>query len=149
MKTTMTAIALVLALGTAANAQDVKSSTAPATAPAATAPAAKPASTPDMMKVGASTTPVAPATAPKTEAKPAVAPATVAAPTKTAAPAAAKLVDINTVSAADLAKLPKVGEAGAKQIVAGRPYKSVDELASKKVLTPDAFNAVKGLISVK
>ena len=165
MKTTMTAVALVLALGTAAQAQDVKPSTttpsaAPAvTAPAATAPAVKPAEAAkpvlaptQMQKVGGPTVPAtqpAPAAQPKVEAKPAAAPAATTAPaTKTAAPVA-KLVDINTVSAADLAKLPKIGEAGAKQIIAGRPYKSVDDLVAKKVIAQDAFDAVKGLISVK
>jgi competence protein ComEA len=82
-----------------------------------------------------------------------VTPSTATAPaaTKTAAPATAvvKQININTVSAADLAKLPKIGDAGAKQIVAGRPYKSVDELTAKKVIAQDAFDAIKGLVSVK
>ena len=176
MKTTMTAIALVLALGTTAYAQEVKPST-PLSQPAAStaAPIAKPAEVtakpvlaPEMMqKVGA---PVAPAVspsavtpvtvpaavaAPKVEAKPAVTPSTtatpVAAPIKTTAPAAAttKLLNVNTVSAADLEKLPKIGEARAKQIIAGRPYKSVDDLIAKKVLPQDAFDAVKGLITIQ
>ena len=69
---------------------------------------------------------------------------------KTAAPAAAmKLLNVNTVSASDLEKLPKIGEARAKQIIAGRPYKSVDDLIAKKVLPQDAFDAVKGLVSVQ
>lgn len=160
MKTTMTAVALVLALGTSAYAQEVKPSTTPA-APAVTAPAAKPADTatkpvlaPEtMQKVGAPAAPAAPVTAPKVEAKPAVTPSatttTAPAATKTAAPAAAtKLVNINSVSVSDLEKLPKIGDVRAKQIVAGRPYKSVDELLSKKVIPQDAFDAVKGLISV-
>ena len=167
MKTTMTAVALVLALGTSAFAQDVKPSTsqAPATA-ATTTPAAKPAEVPakpvlapdSMQKVGAPATAVtapvatvAPAVAPKVEAKPATAttaPAT--SPVKVAAPAvASKLINVNTVSASDLEKLPKIGEARAKQIIAGRPYKSVDDLIAKKVLPQDAFDAVKGLVSVQ
>ncbi len=166
MKTTMTAVALVLALGTQAFAQDVKvAPTAPAavTAPAVTTPTAKPADAaakpvlaPEtMQKVGAPAPATAPVTAPKVEAKPAVTPsattATTPAATKTAAPAAAvaKLVNINTVSAADLEKLPKIGEARAKLIVAGRPYKSVDDLTAKKVIPQDAFDAIKTLVSVK
>ena len=167
MKTTMTAVALVLALGTSAYAQDVKvapvAPTAPAavTAPAVTTPAAKPADAaakpvlaPEtMLKVGAPVPATAPVTAPKVEAKPAVTPSTATAPavTKTAAPSAAvaKLVNINTVSAADLEKLPKIGEARAKLIVAGRPYKSVDDLTAKKVIPQDAFDAIKTLVSVK
>ena len=161
MKTTMTAVALVLALGTSAFAQEVKPSTSPA-APAAatTTPAAKPAEMPakpvlapeTMQKVGAPVSaPVAPTVAPKVEAKPAVTTTNpAAAPMKTAAPAAAmKLLNVNTVSASDLEKLPKIGEARAKQIIAGRPYKSVDDLIAKKVLPQDAFDAVKGLVSVQ
>ena len=163
MKTTMTAVALVLALGTSAFAQDVKPSTSQAPATAAnTTPAAKPAEVPakpvlapdSMQKVGAPaaalTAPVA-TVAPKVEAKPATAttaPAT--SPVKVAAPAvASKLINVNTVSASDLEKLPKIGEARAKQIIAGRPYKSVDDLIAKKVLPQDAFDAVKGLVSVQ
>ena len=197
MKTTMTAVALVLALGTSAYAQEVKPSITPA-APAATVPMAKPADTatkpviaPEtMQKVGAPVapvaTPAAPSTsttpvsvpaaivAPKVEAKPATTPAVsttgtatpavapsvapkpaAAAPaapaaTKTAAPAVAtKLLNVNTVSVSDLEKLPKIGEARAKQIIAGRPYKSVDDLMAKKILPQDAFDAVKGLISIQ
>lgn len=167
MKTTMTAVALILALGTSAYAQDVKVAPAPAmtapavTAPAVTTPAAKPAEAaakpvlaPEtMQKVGAPTPAAAAVTAPKVEAKPATVPSATTTPaaTKTAAPAAAvaKLVNINTVSAGDLEKLPKIGEARAKLIVAGRPYKSVDDLTAKKVIPQDAFDAIKGLVSVK
>jgi hypothetical protein len=37
-------------------------------------------------------------------------------------------LDLNTASLAQLQKLPGLNEATAKQIIAGRPYKSVDEL---------------------
>lgn len=101
-----------------------------------------------MQKVGA---PITPVIAPKIEAKPSVTAATPAtSPVKTAAPAApAKLLNVNTMSTSDLEKLPKIGEARAKQIIAGRPYKSVDDLMAKKVLPQDAFDAVKGLVSVQ
>ena len=50
---------------------------------------------------------------------------------KTPVPAAK--VDINSASQADLEKLPGVGEATAKKIVAGRPYQAVGDLSKAGV----------------
>lgn len=68
-----------------------------------------------------------------------------------AAPAAkaADLVDINTASKADLAKLPAIGDAIAAKIVAGRPFKRKDELVSKNIMTEKAYAKVKDLIVAK
>jgi DNA uptake protein ComE-like DNA-binding protein len=105
----------------------------------------------------------APATAPATQAKPAApmttttpAPTTPTAPAPKPAPAtstskapvpAAHSVNINTASAAQLDALPQIGEKRAAKIIQNRPYKSVDELVSKKVLSQGVFNKIKDYIT--
>lgn len=57
-------------------------------------------------------------------------------------------LDLNTASVTDLGKLPGVGNAGAKKIVAGRPFSSTSELVDKNILSAAAFDKVKGLVTV-
>jgi hypothetical protein len=45
-------------------------------------------------------------------------------------------LDINTASLAQLQKLPGLNEATAKKIIAGRPYKSLDELEKAGLSKP-------------
>ena len=88
----------------------------------------------------------------------AVALALIAAPTfaqekKTAAPAAEKkaeaLMDINSASEKELATLPGIGEARAKAIVKGRPYKGKNELLDKKIIPENVYNDIKEKIIAK
>lgn len=63
------------------------------------------------------------------------------------APAAqARLVDINSASRAELKTLPGIGDAEAGRIIAARPYPSKAKLAADKVLSMEAYAALKGRI---
>jgi DNA uptake protein ComE-like DNA-binding protein len=75
-------------------------------------------------------------------------PASAATATKTkAAPASkVKLVDINSASRAELKTLPGIGDTEAERIIAARPYPSKAKLAADKVLSLEAYAALKGRI---
>jgi len=62
--------------------------------------------------------------------------------------AAGALVDINTADQKTLESLPGVGPATAKEIVKGRPYKSVDDLANVKGLGKSKLEKIKPLVTV-
>lgn len=65
------------------------------------------------------------------------------------AAAKAPLVDINSASKEELAKLPKIGDARSEAIIKGRPYSGKDDLLKKKILPKDAYNAIKDQIIAK
>jgi competence ComEA-like helix-hairpin-helix protein len=86
------------------------------------------------------------------QAKPVVVAATKATsavkePKAAAQKAVAGLVDINNATQKELEALPSIGESAAKKIVAGRPYKSVDEL-SKAGLSAKVVDKIKPLVTV-
>ncbi len=60
---------------------------------------------------------------------------------------AQKLIDLNTASEKELESIKGVGPATAKKIVAGRPYKSADEL-SKSGLSTKQIEAIKPFVTV-
>jgi DNA uptake protein ComE-like DNA-binding protein len=62
------------------------------------------------------------------------------------APALKPLVNINTASVEELNRL---GGRVARAIIAGRPYTTIDELVSKRVLTRATFNQIKAQITAK
>ncbi len=77
------------------------------------------------------------------------------APAKPAASASADnaksaaLIDLNSATEKELATLPKIGDARAKAIVKGRPYKGKDELVEKKILTEDVYAGIKDRVIAK
>jgi DNA uptake protein ComE-like DNA-binding protein len=83
----------------------------------------------------------------KAQAAPAPRPAASAAK---AAPkkSATRLVDLNAASRAELKTLPGIGDAEAEKIVAGRPYMTKTGLVEKKVLSLEAYDALRSRIVV-
>jgi competence protein ComEA len=80
-------------------------------------------------------------------------PATATGPGKTSqSPAAAGskeqggLVDINSASAEELDKLPGVGPARAKAIIANRPYNGKDDLSQRKIIPGNVYSQIKDKI---
>ncbi|HTZ57638.1 MAG TPA: helix-hairpin-helix domain-containing protein [Acidobacteriaceae bacterium] len=61
---------------------------------------------------------------------------------ETKTPPGTAAVDVNTASEADLAALPGISVAKAKQIIRHRPYATTRGLVTSGVLTQDQFDAI-------
>ena len=60
----------------------------------------------------------------------------------------AVLININTATAHELESLSGVGTVTAEKIIGGRPYSSVEELVSKKIVGQKTFEKIQDSISV-
>jgi len=57
-----------------------------------------------------------------------------------------QLVDINSASAEELDKLPGVGPARVKAIIANRPYNGKDDLTQRKIIPANVYDQIKDKI---
>lgn len=95
-----------------------------------------------------------PSTTPMPQAKPAMPPGhsgTTTAPPmgsgSSSSTAKAKVIDLNTAGEDELQTLPGIGEARSEAIVKNRPYRSKDELVSKKIVPQNVYDDIKGRIA--
>jgi competence protein ComEA len=113
---------------------------------------AKAAALKDKVTFGAAA-PAAPAAAPApvTPAAPAAAQPATAAKGKAAAPklAPGEKININTASEADLEKLPEIGPVKSKAIIAGRPYKTPEDIMKVKGIKEGIYGKIKDHITVQ
>jgi len=70
-------------------------------------------------------------------------------PAEAAKAAPAEKLDINTASEKELSQLTGIGEARAKAIVKGRPYKGKDDLVKQKILPQAVYDKIKDAIVAK
>jgi competence protein ComEA len=61
---------------------------------------------------------------------------------------ATKTVSVNKGSSADLQKVKGIGPVTAQKIITNRPYKTLDDLVTKKVFTPSQLKTLQPSLSL-
>ena len=59
------------------------------------------------------------------------------------------LIDINSASLTELRSLPGVGIVRAQKLAAGRPYSSIDEIKTRKLMPKSAYDKIRSRIKVE
>lgn len=60
-----------------------------------------------------------------------------------------ELVDLNSASHEKLLRLPGITDSEAQRIISNRPYRSSDELVTRRVLTRSQYDQIKSQIEVR
>lgn len=58
-------------------------------------------------------------------------------------------VNVNAASPRQLQRFPGLSETDAEKVIQGRPYKPIEEFVTREILSQDAYDRIKDLITVE